>query len=201
LVPERLIEIARSSRLDLQAAKNAALAAEARVEAERRKVLRVVDVGGVRDPEDRTGPTLGVELPVFDQNQAQIAKASYLAQQAGKTLDALERELTQDTHVTYERAHSAWENTRFYQQRLLPLREGGLELAREAYRYGRASILQVLDAERRLLEARAGYLEALQTSSTALVDLERVIGQPAARILSAAQQTTISPTTPTGHTP
>ena len=194
--------VARSHRLDVQAAQNAVRAAEARVEEEKRKALRVVDIGGIRDAEDRTGPILSVELPLFDQNQAQIAKAAYLAQQASKQLEALVQELTQDTRVTYERARNAWENTQFYQQQLLPLRQGSLELSREAYRYGRASILQVLDAERRLLEARAGYLEALQTSSTALVDLERVTGQPAAQILSATQQQTPPfPATPADRTP
>jgi cobalt-zinc-cadmium efflux system outer membrane protein len=187
--PERLIEIAYGNRLDLQAAKNAVLVAEARVEAEQRKALRVVDIGGVRDAEDRTGPALSIELPLFDQNQAQIAKAVSLSQQARKQLEALVQELTQDTRVTYARAHNAWETTRFYQQQLLPLREGNLELSREAYRYGRASVLQVLDAERRLLEARAGYLEALQTSATALVDLERVTGQPVTQIVAVTQPT------------
>lgn len=202
ITPERLIALARSHRLDLQAAQHAVRAAEARIEAEKRKIVRVVDIGGSRDAEDRIGPTLGVELPLFDQNQAQIAKASYLAQQASKQLEALVQELTQDTRVTYERARNAWETTRFYQQQLLPLRQGSLELSREAYRYGRASILQVLDAERRLLEARAGYLEALQTSSTALVDLERVTGQPAARILSVTQQQTPPfPVTPADRIP
>jgi cobalt-zinc-cadmium efflux system outer membrane protein len=189
VAPERLIALARSSRLDVQAAQHVVRAAEARVEEEKRNAVRVVDVGGIRDAEDRTGPTLNVELPLFDQNQAQIAKASYLAQQANKNLEALVQELTQDTRVMYERARNAWENTRFYQHQLLPLREGSLELSREAYRYGRASFLQVLEAERKLLEARAGYLEALQNSSTALVELERVTGQPVSQIVTVIQPT------------
>jgi outer membrane protein, heavy metal efflux system len=184
VAPERLIALARSHRLDVQAAQNVVRAAETRVEEEKRKVVRVVDIGGIRDAEDRTGPTLSVELPFFDQNQAQIAKASYLSQQASKNLEALVLELTQDIRVTYARARNAWENTRFYQEQLLPLREGSLELSREAYRYGRASFLQVLEAERKLLEARAGYLQALETSATALADLERVTGQPIAQILA-----------------
>lgn len=189
LEPERLIELARSHRLDLQAAQQAVRAAEARVAEEQRNALRVVEVGGVRDAEDRTGPALSVELPLFDQNQAQIAKASYFTQQANKNLEALVQELTQDTRVTYARARTAWETTRFYQHQLLPLREGSLELSREAYRYGRASFLQVLEAERKLLEARAGYLQALETSATALVDLERVTGQPVAQILAVTHTT------------
>jgi len=185
VAPEQLVTLARTHRLDVQAAQKAIRAAEARVTEEQRNALRVVDVGGIRDAEDRTGPTLGIELPLFDQNQAQIAKAAALAQQAHKQLAALLQELTQDTRATYARARNAWENVRFYQQQLLPLREGSLELSREAYRYGRASFLQVLEAERKLLEARAGYLEALQNSSTALVDLERITGQPVAQIVMA----------------
>ena len=189
IAPEQLITLAQQHRLDVQAAQSALRAAEARVIEEQRKVLRVVDVGSIRDAEDRTGPTFGVELPIFDQNQAQIAKAAYLAQQASKQLDALLQELTQDTRVIYARARNAWENTRFYQQKLLPLREGSLELSREAYRYGRASFLQVLEAERKLLEARAGYLEALQNSATALVELERVTGRPVSQIIAVTPPT------------
>jgi cobalt-zinc-cadmium efflux system outer membrane protein len=185
VAPEQLIALAQKHRLDVQAAQQTVRAAEARVVEERRKALHVVEVGGSRDAEDRTGPTLGVELPLFDQNQAQIAKAAALARQASKQLEALLQDLTQDAHVTYARARTAWENTRFYQRQLLPLREGSLELSREAYRYGRASFLQVLEAERRLLEARAGYLEALQNSATVLVELERVTGRPVSQIVDA----------------
>ncbi|MGE0682507.1 MAG: TolC family protein [Candidatus Binatia bacterium] len=187
VAPEQLITLARTYRLDIQAAQQAVRAAEARVEEEKRKAAHVVEIGGIRDAEDRTGPILSVELPLFDQNQAQIAKAVYLSQQANKQLEALIQELSQDTRVTYARARNAWETTRFYQQHLLPLREGSLELSHEAYRYGRASFLQVLEAEQKLLEARAGYLEALQNSSTALVELERVIGQPVTQIMAATQ--------------
>ena len=42
------------------------------------------------------GPSLGIELPIFDQNQAQIAKAQYALFQANKTLDALDRAVTQE---------------------------------------------------------------------------------------------------------
>lgn len=187
---ERLIELARAHRLDLQAATNAVRAAEARTAEERRKALRVIEVGGVRDAEDRSGLALSIELPLFDQNQAQVAVAEAQAEQAKKTHDALVLELTQETRLTYERAHAAWANTRFYQEKVLPLREGNLALSREAYRYGRASFLAVLEAERKLLDARAGYLEALQNSSTALVDLERVTGQPIANILATATRKT-----------
>jgi outer membrane protein, heavy metal efflux system len=201
LQEERLIELARTHRLDVQAAANAVRAAEARAAEERRKALRMVEVGGIRDAEDRSGPALSIELPLFDQNRAQIARAEAQAEQAKKTREALLQELTQETRLAYERARAAWTNARFYQEKVLPLRQGNLALSREAYQYGRASFLAVLEAERKLLDARAGYLEALQNSSVALVDLERVTGQPITTILAAATRETPASLSPQQETP
>lgn len=132
------------------------------------------------------GPELGVELPLFDQNRAQIAKAEYVHQQALKVLDALERELTQEAYVGFERATTAAENARFYKEKVLPLRETGLSLAQGAYTAGRATLLSVQEAQRLLLEARAGYVETLMNHALAIVELERVAGRPFQRLLESA---------------
>lgn len=130
------------------------------------------------------GPSISLELPIFDQNQAQIAVADYAYFQAAKMLDALAREVTQETRLAHARAKAAWDTARFYRDRLLPLRETNLELARDAYGAGKASFLSVLEAQRTLLEARAGYVGALEASAVALPELERVTGQPIQRILA-----------------
>jgi outer membrane protein, heavy metal efflux system len=184
LEPEHLLELARASRFDLKAAEQAVRAAEARVQLEHRKFLPSLDVGGIRDAENRTGPAVEFVLPLFDQNQARVARVAYQYQQAEKTRDALLRELPQDTRLAYERARTAWETSHFYRDQLLPLRETSLNVSCEAYEAGRASFLQVLEAERTLLEARAGYVEALQNSAEAVVELERVTGQPVSKIFS-----------------
>ena len=67
---------------------------------------------------------------------------------------------------------------------LLPLRETGLSLAREAYRAGSGTILTVLDAQRSLLDGRAGYVEAQATAAEAVIDLERIAGRPYSAIAS-----------------
>ena len=59
-----------------------------------------------------------------------------------------------------------------------------MTVSREAYEAGRASFLQVLEAERTLLESRASYVETLQNSATAVVELERITGQPVTQIFS-----------------
>ncbi len=72
------------------------------------------------------------------------------------------------------------------------LRETSLDLARTAYQAGRTTLLNVLEAERALLTARGGYVDALQASASMLVELEKVTGQPLARILEAVQ-TSVNP--------
>lgn len=131
------------------------------------------------------GPTLGVEVPLFDQNQAQIAKAEYEHQQAQQALEALDRDLVQQAHVALKRARVAAENARFYRDSYLPLQEESLQLAQEAYRVGRTQLLAVLDVQRGLLEARAGYVAAQADAGIAVVELERVAGAPAGALLAA----------------
>ena len=141
------------------------------------------------------GPEIGVELPIFDQNQAQIARSEYVHRQGVKLLDALERELTQDAYVALERAQAAAENAHFYKESALPLREQGLTLAQGAYTAGRTTLLSVQEAQRLLLAARFGYVEAITNHVLAIVELERVAGLPHTKLVAtSARFNAIDPT-------
>lgn len=135
------------------------------------------------------GPSFNVELPIFDQNQAQIAKAEYILYQSEKILEAIIREVLQDTRLAYERSLSAWSMARFYRDELLPLRETSLDLAHEAYQVGKVSFLFVLEAQRTLLTARAKYVQALAQSALVQIDLEKVTGRPILDILAEENNT------------
>ena len=133
------------------------------------------------------GPSLGMELPIFNQNQGGIARARYEHEQSLKLLEDLTIQAGQEVRLASTRARTAWSNVGFYRDEVLPLRETSLDLARTAYQAGRTPLLNVLEVERALLTARAGYAESLQASASALVELEKATGQPIARILEAAQ--------------
>ena len=136
------------------------------------------------------GPSVGIELPIFDQNQAQIAKAQYALQQARKTLDALDRAVTQQVRGAVDRALTAWRLRRMYRDQSIPLAQSNLDLSREAYRAGRASFLSVLEAQRFFLETRRGYVEASQSAATMIPELERTIGLPFDRFLAEVKNPT-----------
>ena len=129
------------------------------------------------------GPSLGAELPIFDQNQAQIARAQYALQQARKTLEAVDRAVTQEVRSAADRALTAWRIMQKFREQSIPLAQSNLELSREAYRAGRASFLSVLEAQRFSLETRSGLVRAAQSAALAVPELERTIGLPFAKLL------------------
>lgn len=214
--PTELAEAAIADRLDLKAADAVIEAAGARLEQERAKFAKTVELGISAEREARrsrggrnwfaetasasaesgaialpslwpregqstdyvTGPTLSVELPLFDQNQAQIARAEYELLQAKLLREAIVREIRQESWLVHARAKAAFESATFLRDELLPLRETGLRLARESYRAGGTTLLTVLDAQRRLLEARAENVDARAAAGMAKFDLERIGGRP-----------------------
>lgn len=135
------------------------------------------------------GPSIGLELPIFDQNQAQIARAEYAYEQAVRLLDALTREVTQEAWLAHERARSAWETAQFYENEVLPARQAHFDMSREAYAAGRSPWLTVMEAQRALLAARAGHVDALRRAAIALTDIERVTGQPIREVLNTGEAT------------
>jgi len=140
------------------------------------------------------GPSFTLELPIFDQNQAQIARARYELEQTMRRLDQLERIITQDVFSAVDQAETAWRIARFYREEVLPQARQNLDISQESYRAGKASIMSVLDAERTYLAARDAYAGALEEAAAVVPRLERTIGLPIESIVSAGDGRTREPT-------
>lgn len=199
---ERVLELARAHRLDLEASREVVESATEKVELERRLFLRSVAPGvglessGTSDV--AIGPALDVELPIFDQNQAGIAKAELRLEQASKSLEALELAVTREVRAACDRFLSAVEVLALYSDRLMPLQRENLELSQESFRLGRTGFLSVLQAERSYVAARRSYTEQLEVFALTLPELERVSGQPLSSVLlpSGPESSTQDPESP-----
>ncbi|NOS99469.1 MAG: TolC family protein [Phycisphaerales bacterium] len=130
------------------------------------------------------GPSFGITLPIFDQNQAQIAKARFAHEQAIAILQALDRAIVQETREAADRASTAWSVATLYDRELLPQVRNTLSISEAAYQAGNTPILNVIDAQRSLLESRRGYVTALQAAANAFVELERAVARPIDVILA-----------------
>src|SRR5262249_30555867 len=118
-------------------------------------------VRGIENNDIITGPSLSAQLPIFDQNQAQIAKAEFAYEQAAKGYQSLDISLTQDVRTAAASAATAWDVARFYHDRSMPLAQRNIDLSVETYRAGKATLLEVLQLQEFLLETRSKYVAAL----------------------------------------
>ncbi len=124
------------------------------------------------------GFALSITLPIWDQNQAQIAKAHYKWLQASRSYEALHLSVAQDIRVAVDTADTASNNLGYYRMELLPQADRNLEFARASYASGQTSLLILLEAQRSLLEARGGYVAIWLDAATALAELENSVGVP-----------------------
>ncbi|MBK8913023.1 MAG: TolC family protein [Phycisphaerales bacterium] len=126
------------------------------------------------------GPTLSIELPLWDQNQAQIARADRLLEQAQLRRDAALIDAAQDIYAGLAHLESASANARIFTDELVPTAGRNVKLAEEGYRIGRVPFLSLLEAQRAYISTRTGHIEALRDAALAEIQLERVTGRPAA---------------------
>lgn len=178
---EQLLQIARGSRLDLRVAEKSVETASGAVALENRYLFRNVRAGLSLESEGgdtQLGPAVRMDLPIFDQNQAQIAKAEYRYAQALRRLEALVVRVDQQVRGAFEQHSLAVDTARLYEDELMPLRQSSLELARESFTEGKTGFLSVLEAQSRLLAARREYVERLEAVAVSIPALEAACGRP-----------------------
>ncbi len=139
------------------------------------------------------GPSLSLDLPIFDQNQAQMARAKFLLRQAVLDREALLLDVEQETRAAVQHCLTAAGLVRYHRDNILPLLETNLGLAREAYRAGTLSLVVVLEAQKALVNARWTYLEAMRDAAVARAELEKAVGRPLEGLLDTPVDTSSMP--------
>jgi outer membrane protein TolC len=119
------------------------------------------------------GPALEIPLPIFDHNQAQVAKAQYRARELQRRYEELEQRIIEAVRSTIAQRRLAEDKVRFYRESLVPLQEANLQLAQTDYQGGRESILTVLLAQEERIRTRLAYAAAVRDLLINTADLER----------------------------
>jgi cobalt-zinc-cadmium efflux system outer membrane protein len=177
---EELERIAAEERLDVRAAEAALKRAGAELERQRHLVWQKLDVGvgAEKDGDWSLGPGASLELPLFDQNQAQIARALEDTRRREKILAATTIAAVQEVRSADARVRAAADTLSIYRDEVLVRAEETLEQARSSYQLGKTTILPVIEAQRQVLDARQNYVRRLEQAATALSDVERATGTP-----------------------
>ncbi|QSQ20274.1 TolC family protein [Pyxidicoccus parkwayensis] len=178
---ERLESLAVRQRLDIDAArKQVSLLWNALELARSTRYFGRVEVG-VHTHQDADGPrlfgpTLSLELPIFDQRQALIARLEAQHRQGERRLVELSVNARSEVRAARARLLSLRMVAERYRQVVLPLREKVVEQAQLQYNGMQIGLYQLLTAKREQVEAYRSYLEAVRDYWMAHAELERLVG-------------------------
>ncbi len=196
--PAELHRMASRNNLDLLAArKEAAISGQAADLARRFRLLGGASVGYYyekdvkQDHSTIRGPTLELELPIFNQGQARVARADAQLQLARAHLAELELNTSEGVDLAEERVRALSEVVRLYRDALIPERESVTARSQEEQTFMLIGVFEVIQTKAQQYDAYRGYLEAVRDYWLARVDLMRVVG---ARLPSDKD---VSATTPT----
>lgn len=162
----------------------------AAVDVERaRAVPDVTASGGYRrlfDPDENTFVVgFSVPLPVLNRNQGAILEAEHRVEQARGEQASSRVRAVAALDDAYQALATARTQVATLDKDVLPGARQAFAMLNEGYREGRFSYLEVLDAQRTLIGARAQRVRALGDYRRAVVTLERLLGEPLAADPSA----------------
>jgi len=121
---------------------------------------------------------VSMSLPLFDRNQGTIQKARSELEKASEERRASDVRIRTAMSGAYESLISAYAESMSLRNDVLPAAENVFESSREGYRYGKFSFLDVLDAERTLIDVRGQHIEALAAFHRATALMKWLLGEP-----------------------
>ncbi|MEO0477901.1 MAG: TolC family protein [Planctomycetota bacterium] len=175
-----LIELAEAQRLDLAAAREIASGAIDSVRLAELRRFRALSLGVAlqRNFQDRNafGPALGLEIPLFDDGRASVARAESMARAAEAELEAIRQSALVEVRSAWVRYRTGVLRLQSAREELLALATSNLRLAEESLVRGVGDRVAVLDFARREVDAklRVSQLELAVVES--FYELERAAG-------------------------
>ena len=137
-----------------------------------------IGVSTHRDPEGTrvTGPSVAVELPIFDQGQGRVARLVAQVRRARAREAELAVNVRSEVRALRSRLLGARNVVVHYRTVLLPLRERIVQHAQLRYNAMLLGVFQLLAARRDQMDAYREYLEAVRDYWAARAELERAAG-------------------------
>jgi outer membrane protein TolC len=179
-----LRQAAQARRPDLQALANRIAAEQASLALARKEFYPDFDVMGAYDTywvEKQLRPQVAVRLNLPVRTQRRYAAVAEAQERLAGRQAELARLTDQVNLQVQEAAAQVREServVRLYQARILRSARENVEAAWSAYRVGRVTFLNLVEAQRNLVRLQDGYYEALAAYGRRRATLERVIGGP-----------------------
>ena len=179
---EHLESTAVSQRLDLAAARQEIqVVAYALSLTKKFRYFSVFEFGvdTEHDAPDRlnlTGPHLTIELPIFDQRQAAIARLEAQLRQSRQRLSSLAIDIRSEVRQARDRLLAGRNVVKYYREVILPLRQRIVDESQLYYNGMLIGVYELLLAKQNQINTGREYIEALRDYWIARADMERAVG-------------------------
>jgi cobalt-zinc-cadmium efflux system outer membrane protein len=178
---------ALQDRPDLRAASQGRELADATLSAARREAYPDISLGvavthsGFQisgDNPNALALTLSLPLPVFDRNQANIARSHNDAKRFDNDVARLELQIRSEVAQSVRRLERASSLLDIYEQGgMLERADRALKVAENSYKAGSVSLIELLESQRTFIETRAQYLRAQHDYRQAVIDVAHSTGK------------------------
>ena len=176
-----LLAIARVQRLDLLATQQEVTLLEGSLGITQRfRWLGNVEVGvsGERDNDGTHlyGPSLSLQLPIFSQGQAAIARAETQLAQGRARLQSLQIEIDAAVRLGVDSVAAASAIAQDYRAALIPQREAIVAHTLDKMNFNLVGAFELLLTRQQEVDAYQGYIEAVRDYWLARIELARAVG-------------------------
>lgn len=182
-----LVTHALQDRPDLRAATQGRELAGATLESAKRDAYPDISLGVAfthsdfqvsGDNPNAVALTLSLPLPVFDRNQANIARSRNDAKRFENDVARLEIQIRQEVAQSVRKLERASSLLDIYEQGgMLDRADKALKVAENSYKAGSISLIELLEAQRTFIDTRAQYLRAQHDYRQAVIDVAHATGR------------------------
>ena len=144
--------------------------------------LRGLTDSGTRQIQDvfhYFGGGVTITLPVRNRNQGNIVAAGAEATAAERRREFSELIAHQEVAAALAQSEAARRTVELYERGVRGVARANVDVVRQSYGLGRATLLDVIAEQRRYIEVENGFTDVLRQAWDAAVELERAIGGPA----------------------
>jgi cobalt-zinc-cadmium efflux system outer membrane protein len=162
----------------------------ARHEVDRRQALaqlerarRIPDVTltlGVKRSEEQgrnlTVVGFSLPLPIFDSNRGNVLESLRRTDKARDELSATAIRIDGELGQAWEKLSLSRQEAETLRDDIVPGAQSAYDAATKGFEFGKFAFLDVLDAQRTLLQAKSQYLKTLSDAHRAAADIDRILG-------------------------
>ena len=135
-------------------------------------------IAGEREPDGQnlTGPSVRLELPLFNQGQSRIARGEAQLRMAQRKFEQLAIDVRAEVRELRDRLISKRDMAAFYRDDLLPTRQRVVALTLLNYNAMLTGAFELFTAKREEIESERAWIEACRDYWITRAELERAVG-------------------------